>query len=161
MMGCGKTTIGRKLADKLGYVFMDTDDIIERQENLKISDIFRIRGEEDFRMLESSVLRSIQADHAVIATGGGLPCHSDNASYMHATGFVIFLDTPVDILVKRLQKSTDRPLVAGKSRKDIKVTLESLLHGRRTFYEIAHIILLPVRSLNNTVHQIVEAIAHH
>src|ERR1700722_3174387 len=74
-MGSGKTTLGRKLAARLGYLFMDLDHIFEAQEGMTIGEYFAKNGEDAFRKLESEVLKTHKyPEHAIVATGGGLPC---------------------------------------------------------------------------------------
>jgi len=81
-MGCGKTTLGRKLAARLGYEFMDLDHIFEAQAGMTIAQYFSSFGEDAFRKLESEVLRQTRyPPNAVVSTGGGLPCFFDNMDW--------------------------------------------------------------------------------
>ena len=84
-MGCGKTTIGRRLARRLGYDFADTDDRIEKQEGADVCDIFHYAGEEYFRKAERGMLEQLIAsgDDLVVSTGGGLPVWADNMARLY------------------------------------------------------------------------------
>ena len=91
-MGSGKTTLGRKLAARLGYMFMDLDHVFEAQEEMTIGEYFAKHGENAFRELESEVLKSYKyPENDVIATGGGLPCFFDNMDWMNAHGRTIYI----------------------------------------------------------------------
>ena len=86
-MGSGKTTLGRKLANRMGYEFIDLDHKLEQQAELSIAEYFSIFGEDAFRKLESEVLKkTLYPDDAIVSTGGGLPCCFDNMDWMKANG---------------------------------------------------------------------------
>ena len=112
MMGSGKSSTGRPLAERLGYGFVDADAVIEQVTGSNISEIFERDGEDHFRDLETQVLRSISERHSlVVATGGGIVTRSENWGMMHQ-GIVIWLDVERDQLLLRLQKDfTQRPLL--------------------------------------------------
>ena len=105
-MGCGKTTIGRRLARRLGYDFADTDDRIEKQEGADVCDIFHYAGEEYFRKAERGMLEQLIAsgDDLVVSTGGGLPVWADNMARMNGAGLTAVsythLDPPFRICVR-------------------------------------------------------------
>lgn len=112
MMGAGKSTVGRILAERLGYQFFDTDALIETAANQTIPDIFARQGEAGFRDWETQVLAQLSA-HArlVVATGGGIVERSQNWSYLHH-GLTLWLDVPAAELHRRLQADpTPRPLL--------------------------------------------------
>ena len=115
MMGCGKTTTGKRLAKQLGYGFCDTDQVISQVTGRTIPELFAQVGEAEFRRLESQVLAQV-ASHTrlVVATGGGVVTQPINWSYLHH-GVVVWLDAPVEVLVERLQQRQDRPLLAHDS----------------------------------------------
>ena len=118
LMGSGKTTVGRLLARRLGWIFFDTDGLIEKKAGLKIRAIFAKRGEAGFRRLEAQALRRVSRhpSPAVISTGGGAPTLAANRTVMRMSGLRVYLQVPLELIFKRLKKSglKKRPLlVAG------------------------------------------------
>lgn len=111
-MGCGKTTIGSLLAQKLNYNFIDTDEEIEKQGQLSIIDLFKEKGEQSFREHETEILQQIliNENSAVIATGGGMPCFYENMEKMLREGFVIYLKCTPEEIAKRVAGKNSRPL---------------------------------------------------
>jgi shikimate kinase len=133
MMGTGKTTVGKVLAQHLGYRFLDTDVFIEKVAGQTISEIFAQEGENYFRELETQILAELSAyTRSVIATGGGIVMRSKNWSYLHH-GLVVWLDAPVELLQKRLAEDNTRPL---------RDNLPSLLEKRQPLYEQADLHIL-------------------
>ncbi|MDR2868550.1 MAG: shikimate kinase, partial [Bacteroidales bacterium] len=110
--GCGKSTIGKKLARKFGYQFIDTDALFEAQEKMTIEDFFEHFGEPVFRQKEYLLLQSLLSiDKCVIATGGGMPCFRDAIDLMLQSATVVYICLSPPQLVKRLQQSkSKRPL---------------------------------------------------
>ena len=135
MMGSGKTSTGRPLAERLGYGFVDSDAVIEQVAGCTISEIFERDGEEEFRSLETQVMRSISERHSlVVATGGGVVTRTENWGMMHQ-GIVIWLDVERRQLLQRLQSdSTQRPLLMTG---DPAETLDEILKQRRPLYDEA------------------------
>ena len=135
MMGCGKTSTGRPLAERLGYGFVDADAVIEQVAGCTISEIFERDGEEEFRTLETQVMRSISERHSlVVATGGGVVTRTENWGMMHQ-GIVIWLDVERRQLLQRLQNdATQRPLLMTE---DPAETLDEILKQRRPLYDEA------------------------
>lgn len=112
MPGCGKTTIGKKVADKLGKKFVDTDELLVEIYNKEIPEIFAEEGEEKFREYETETLKSIDKDlNAVIATGGGIVVKERNVPLMKQLGKVFFIDREVEDILSTLD-SDSRPLLA-------------------------------------------------
>jgi shikimate kinase len=131
MMGCGKTTIGQLLAQKLRYRFCDTDAAIVQSTGYEISQIFAESGEPTFRQIETQVLSEISAyTRLVVATGGGIILERMNWSYLHQ-GLVVWLDVPLETLIQRLQWDTTRPLL---QEPDPQQKLEHLLKKRQPLY---------------------------
>ena len=112
MMGAGKSTVGKLLAHRLGYGFVDTDSLIEQCAGKSIPDIFNDDGEEAFRDWEQQVLSQLASyTRLVVATGGGIVLRSLNWSHLH-DGIVAWIDLPVDLLYDRLKAETSqRPLL--------------------------------------------------
>ncbi len=107
MPGCGKTTLGKRLAARRGMNFIDTDDLIRAQAGTDIPTIFAEHGEAGFRDIESAVIRSLESvQHTVIATGGGAILREENINILRANGRLCFLDRPLEALVT----TADRPL---------------------------------------------------
>ena len=132
MPSSGKSTLGRQLAKRLDYQFVDTDELIENQEIASISDIFKYKGEDYFRLIENKILKSIQPNQKIIvATGGGMPCFHGGIDFIKANGTSIFLNVSPEDLMKRIQKSdvNNRPLI------DKKQTEDKLLDNIRKRYE--------------------------
>lgn len=132
MMGSGKTSTGRPLAERLGYGFVDADAVIEQAAGCSIPDIFSRDGEAGFRSLESQVLSAISQRHSlVVATGGGVVTQPENWGMLHS-GIVIWLDVVPDQLLQRLNAdSTVRPLLQTA---DPEAALNALLNERRPLY---------------------------
>ena len=132
MMGSGKTSTGRPLAERLGYGFVDADAVIKQAAGCSIPEIFERDGEADFRKLESQVLSAISQRHSlVVATGGGVVTQQENWGLLHS-GIVIWLDVVPDQLLQRLKAdSTVRPLLQTD---DPEAALNALLNERRPLY---------------------------
>ena len=132
MMGSGKTSTGRPLAERLGYGFVDADAVIEQAAGCGIPEIFDRDGEAGFRSLESQVLSAISQRHSlVVATGGGVVTQPENWGLLHS-GIVIWLDVVPDQLLQRLNAdSTVRPLLQTA---DPEAAVNALLSERRPLY---------------------------
>ena len=132
MMGSGKTSTGRPLAEQLGYGFVDADAVIEQAAGCTIPEIFERDGEAGFRALESQVLNAISQRHSlVVATGGGVVTQPENWGLLHS-GIVIWLDVIPEQLIQRLRAdSTVRPLLQTE---DPEAALHALLNQRRPLY---------------------------
>ena len=157
MMGSGKTTVGKLLAEKLDYRFLDTDILIETIAGKTIKEIFAQEGEVKFRELETQVLAEVCAyTRSVISTGGGIVLEAKNWSYLHY-GLIIWLDAPVELLVKRLAGDDTRPLL---KETDLNLKLTSLLEQRKSFYEEAdlHIVIEESQTIREIVREIITQI---
>lgn len=130
-MGAGKSTIGKPLAQALGYRFFDTDTVIEQAAGQSISQIFATSGESDFRQLETQVLSELSAyTRLVVSTGGGIVSQRQNWSYLQQ-GVIIWLNVPVEVLYDRIQQDPQRPLLQTA---DPQARLRLLLQERRSLY---------------------------
>lgn len=136
MMGSGKSTTGKLLAEKLGYQFFDTDEVITQATGLTISQIFAEAGEAKFRKTETQVLSQFSAyTRLVVATGGGIVLERMNWSHMQQ-GLVIWLEVESETLLNRLKEDTTRPLLQDT---DPQQTLKTLLEQRHRLYAQADI----------------------
>lgn len=137
MMGSGKSTVGRRLAARLGLPFADADDEIEAAAGRSISDIFADFGEAHFRDGERRVIaRLLDRGPSVLATGGGAFAQPDTRQIILDRGLAIWLDVPIDILVDRVARRNHRPLLQGRKPREV---LTDLLDRRRDAYAMAPI----------------------
>lgn len=143
-MGCGKTTMGKKIARKIDLPFIDMDQQIVEQTGMSIANYFSLHGEDKFRELESQILRSIpQNKGAIISTGGGTPCFNDNMQWMNEMGISVYLKLPAKALLKRLsgKEGVSRPLLQGKSEEELLDFIINKLNEREVFYQKAHLVI--------------------
>ena len=150
-MGCGKSTIGGQLARILETYFADTDHIIEHEYGMTVDEMFEKHGEAAFREAEHEILLKIkELNQAVVATGGGMPCHHDNMDIMIANGTVMYLKADPHTLVERLIKSeTVRPLIKDKTETQLLEYITEKLREREPFYNRAHI-TVPIETMEIT-----------
>ena len=131
-MGAGKSTVGRRLAEKLGRPFFDSDTEIEKAAGLSISDIFALHGEADFRRGEQQVLkRLLTLPPHVLATGGGAYLNEETRALMREHAITVWLNADLETLWKRVQKRDSRPLL---KRGNAKQVLTDLLAEREPVY---------------------------
>lgn len=139
-MASGKTTHGRKLANRLERTFYDTDAMIERNRGEPIDRIFAAGGEDDFRREETLVVRSFFGRTGVVATGGGTPLYFGNMDWMLDNGLVIYLEHPAGQLAHRIEHAkTPRPLLADLDGDDLRARIEEMLAERAPVYERSHV----------------------
>jgi shikimate kinase len=140
MPASGKSTLGRHLAELLGYECIDLDKLIEIQEDSTIPDLFAKHGEDYFRRAEQRVLQqTFHLQRKVVATGGGTPCFFDNMTQLKVYGTVIFLSvTPQELAVRiQRQQHIQRPLFQEKTLEELTLQLEEKLKERIVFYKQA------------------------
>jgi len=136
-MASGKTTVGRLLAERLEWAFVDLDKLIEDGAGRTVADIFATEGEAGFRRRETDALREVASRRrTVVATGGGAPCGEENIGMMLAAGRVLWLDVSAEEAVARAGKGSGRPLLDGAA--DPVAAARTLLDARRPFYKRAH-----------------------
>ncbi len=132
-MACGKSTVSRLVAERLGWQFIDLDQEIEQQQGASIAEIFQTRGEAEFRRLETEAIRACvqQAERGrplVMALGGGAYIQPENYELLSNHGITIWLDCPLEILKQRVQGDLTRPLASDPER------FERLYAERRPYY---------------------------
>ena len=137
LMGVGKSTVGRRLAKRLGLSFVDSDAEIEDAAGLSAAEVYERYGESDFRDGERRlVARLIEGDVRVIATGGGAYVDPRTRQLLNERAITVWLDAPVEILTERTSRRDTRAQLRNGDRK---ATLEKLANERRQSYEEAHI----------------------
>ena len=128
-MGAGKSTIGKTLARRLNYKFLDSDAIIESAAGRSIPQIFADLGEDEFRRLETEALKSTSGlTRVVIALGGGAYVAEENRRILRGIGISVWIDTPLDLCWSRVSKETHRPLLKSYSE------MTALLQARQPAY---------------------------
>ncbi|MCU6708999.1 shikimate kinase [Paenibacillus sp. J5C_2022] len=138
-MGTGKSSVGSRLAERLGWPLIDSDAAIVRDQNRDISSIFATDGETAFREIESRVLASLlkTPDCAVVSTGGGAVLKEENRKLMRKTGIVVALKASPERIVSRVLQDESRPLLDG----DVRGRVYRLIEERKHAYDFAHFTL--------------------
>lgn len=153
LMGVGKSTIGRRLARRLGLPFVDSDTAIEDAAGLSAAEVFERYGEQDFRDGERRlVARLLNGEARVIATGGGAFIDPTTRALLNDKAITVWLDAPIEVLAERTGRRDTRPLLRNGDRA---ATLERLMVERRPKYAEAHV---HVRSGDGAHHRVVEMI---
>ena len=138
-MGSGKSYWGKIWAEKLGYTFIDLDELIEKREQASIVDIFEKNGEDIFRLLETKMLRDlVRHENCVIACGGGTPCFHDNIKWMNEKGTTVYLSAPAAYLFEKIKnEKAKRPLIKNVNEAELLFFTEQTLKQRLPVYEQA------------------------
>ncbi|WVT72533.1 shikimate kinase [Sinorhizobium chiapasense] len=140
LMGAGKSAIGRLTAQALGIPFVDSDHEIERVSRMTISDLFARYGEEEFRALETRVLkRLLRSGPRVVSTGGGAYINERSRRQIKKGGLTVWLNAELDVLWERVNKRDTRPLLKTENPKQ---TLENLMNARYPIYAEADLTVL-------------------
>lgn len=139
--GCGKSSVGKKLAAKLGYGFVDLDEAFEEEYHITIPDFFQKYNETAFRSCERKVLiNKLQEDDIVLSSGGGTPCFSDNMQLMKDSGIVVYIKMAPASLFDRLSHAKrPRPLVQNKTPEELQQYIDNTLPLREPVYQRAHL----------------------
>jgi shikimate kinase len=133
-MGCGKSSVGRRLSGLTGHRFVDVDELVTQTEGRSISEIFSQRGENYFRDLEQRALEDlVGVCGIVLSTGGGLVLRAANRETLKRIGIVAWLDANPEILFERAMRSGRRPLLQTD---DPKAAFDQLLSDRRDLYQV-------------------------
>lgn len=123
-MGCGKTTVGEVLAQKLGLPLIDTDAYIVKQEGKSIPEIFDQNGESYFRQAEAQAIRTLCQEKAVISCGGGAMLNPESAAYARENGAVVLLNESFQTCYNRIKDDTNRPIVQRSTKEELKDLFE-------------------------------------
>ncbi len=161
MMGCGKTTVGRRLASRLGREFIDADKEIEDRCGVPITTIFELEGEDGFRRREALLIDDLtRVGGTVIATGGGAVLRPENRERLAARGFVIYLRATVAELWQRLRRDRVRPLLQTPNPRQ---RIAELLGEREPLYQqVAHLTVASGRGpVDELVADILKAMPSH
>lgn len=140
-MGAGKSSVARRLARRLGWTICDLDDLFEERYHITVAGFFERFGEDLFRVLETELLYSTETmENVVISTGGGTPCFNDNMKWMNNKGITVFIMLSEQSLRYRLLSSKrKRPLVMGKSEKELEEYIKVHYSSRYQYYSQAAI----------------------
>lgn len=158
-MGAGKTTIGHKLAEKLGKTFLDSDREIENKTGANIPLIFELEGESGFRKRESETIAELtQRPNIVLATGGGAVLQENNRRMLRKNGYVIYLRAPLEQLIARTSKDKNRPLLQTANPEKV---LADILEKREPYYkEVADLVFeTNKKSIREIIERIIASIS--
>lgn len=160
MMGAGKTTVGRRLATRLGRRFLDSDEEIEKAAQMTIPEIFAQRGEPEFRAGEMRVIsRLLKENDIVLATGGGAFINPETRALVKSGAISVWLKADLDVLFERVSRRSNRPLLKTA---DPKGTLEKLIADRYPIYAEADITVLSRDVPQDSVAaDVISALLHH
>lgn len=140
MMGAGKTTVGRRLAAKLGRRFVDSDEEVERAAGMSIEDIFKMHGEADFRAGEVRVIARLLKDRdLVLGTGGGAFVNSETRALVKASALSVWIKADFELLFARVQRRSNRPLLKTTNPRQ---TLQDLIDKRYPVYAEADVTIV-------------------
>ena len=152
-MGAGKTSVGRQVAENLGFEFLDTDELIQSRTSRTIADIFTKDGEPAFRALEKQVVQELSARvKTVISTGGGLPTNPENLAALKSFALIVCLWASPRKIWERVRHQSHRPLLHDV---DPQKKINELLAGREPFYKQADVLInTDHRSIREAAQQI-------
>ena len=160
-MGAGKTTLGKAVAEILGWEFIDVDQLIENDAGMSISEIFAREGEVHFRKLETDALIRLaigQSGNRIIATGGGAPCHGENMALLNQLGVTIYLNPKIETLTLRLiSQKAERPMIMEIPDDQLSDHISGLLQKREPYYRQA---MITLQDDQLTIQDLIKAINH-
>src|SRR5512135_3772284 len=158
-MGVGKTSVGTRLAKDLGFTFVDTDDLIEADQRMTITDIFAKFGEPRFREIESRIVQQVMTgENQVISTGGGAVIRDGNRTAFKKAGLVVCLSARPEVIYERIRHEMHRPLLKVL---DPMARIRDLLESRATFYGQADLIIdTSEKSVDEAVREIKQKVRY-
>jgi len=134
-MGCGKSTIAKRLSEKLGVAQIEMDELIVQEQGMPITEIFEKYGEEHFRDIETDLVRRLQEwDGVVVSCGGGAVLREENRKMMKESGAIVWLTAKPETILERVKNSTNRPVLNGHMNVEY---IAELMEKRRACYEAA------------------------
>jgi shikimate kinase len=142
-MGCGKSTLGKKIAARLNVPFIDSDFEIQKHYNKSIGEIFAEQGESQFREIEKEYIQTLDLkEDFVLATGGGMPCFGNNMELLNGVGTTFYMERSAKELTHRLVNAKkQRPLITGMSEEELLSFVEDRLILREEYYKKAAVVL--------------------
>ena len=157
MMGAGKTTVGRRLAARLGRKFLDSDDEIETAAGMSIEEFFAAHGEPEFRAGEARVIsRLLKQDNIVLATGGGAFVNPETRALINANAVSVWIKAEFELLFSRVSRRSNRPLLKTANPRE---TLKGLITARYPIYAEAHLTVVSTDVPQDIVaSQVIEAV---
>jgi len=160
MMGAGKTTVGRRLAARLGRHFADSDEEVEKAAGMTIEDIFAAHGEADFRAGEARVIARLLKDRGlVLGTGGGAFMNAETRELVQSEAISVWIRADFDLLFQRVQRRSNRPLLKTANPRE---TLQNLIDRRYPVYAEAHVTVTSTDVPQDQVAtQVIEALLAH
>jgi shikimate kinase len=160
MMGAGKTTVGRRLAAKLGRHFVDSDEEVEKAAGMSIEDIFAAHGEADFRAGEVKVIaRLLKEDGIVLGTGGGAFMNADTRALIKETAISVWIKAEFEVLFQRVSRRSNRPLLKTANPRE---TLQKLIDARYPTYAEADVTVMSRDVPQDQVaNEVIEALVGH
>lgn len=158
-MGCGKTSVGKRLATTIGSDFLDTDELIEKAQKRSIREIFDTDGEAAFRTMETDCLKELlknKENGFVLSVGGGLPIREENRMLLKQLGDVILLQASPDVIYQRVKNDRTRPLLQDKNPRG---RILDLMSARKKYYEDAadHMVLVDGKTFDEIIEDIMNA----
>jgi shikimate kinase len=158
-MGAGKTSVGIGLARDLGYVFVDTDALIEADQGMTITSVFETLGEPHFREVETRIIQEVmRGEKQVISTGGGAVIREANRRAFREGGFVVCLSARPEVIYERIRRETHRPLLQSP---DPAAKIRELLESRAEFYAQADVLIdTSEKSVDDVIMDIKGKITH-
>jgi shikimate kinase len=158
-MGVGKTSIGTRLSSDLGYIFVDTDELIEADQMTTIAEIFAKKGEPYFRDVEARIIRTVLENYnQVVSTGGGAVIRDENREMFKKAGLVVCLAARPEVIYERIKHETHRPLLKVP---DPMARIRELLESRANFYSQADLIIdTSEKSVDDAVREIKERVRY-
>jgi len=154
MMGSGKSAVGKIMAKKIDYNFIDIDRLIEKKAKKSISNIFEEDGERYFRYLEQKItIDMLRSKKTIVSLGGGAIINKSIRNSIKKNSYNIYLKVSIDVLKKRLENSKQRPLII---KKNLNQTLGELLKKREQFYKSADLVIINETNIISTVENIIK-----